>query len=219
MVWYALSRKKVVFTSFQCNPLIKINRGLLHLSWQVKNAHKITLSGIGDVSSLREIIVKADANVKSYTLTVHGYNSVITKTLPIDVLPFDFNLHKIKINPLDVSKINQATDQLRGMKVDAPAIHQTQNLTIAIKTWMLSTKVPDIQIPQLLMHVKNTQVTLHHNRLVVLPKVPEPNQQELLQLKQINNLEKLDEILLQLSEPIENHTNDRFAPRSGRKDK
>ncbi|WP_028523258.1 hypothetical protein [Runella limosa] len=197
----------MILHSFECNPVYRLNRGYLLLAWDVENAYKVLLSGVGDVTKLNQIIVQANANVKSYTLTAYGYDSVITKTVTTDVIPFDMKQVKIKVHQFDVSKIDAATDRLRRVRVKIPTIQQTQGLNInvrslnvSVKNLLMIVKLPSIQLRQHLLQIqlKNPQVMVQNKRIAIVPKVPHPDEHELHKLKEINDIRKLDEMLSQL---------------------
>ncbi len=181
--------------------------GYLLLAWDVENGYKVLLSGVGDVTKLNQIVVQANANVKSYTLTAYGYDSVITKTVTTDVIPFDMKQVKIKVHPFDVSKIDEATDRLRRVRVKIPTIQQTQGLNInvrslnvSVKNLLMIVKLPSIQLRQHLLQIqlKNPQVMVQNKRIAIVPKVPHPDEHKLHKIKDINDIRKLDEMLSQL---------------------
>ncbi len=205
--WYALTKRKVILHSFECNPVYRLNRGYLVLTWNVESAYKVLLSGIGDVTKLNQIVVQANANVMSYTLTAYGYDSVITKTVTTDITPFDMKQIKIKVHPFDVSKIDETTDQLKRVRVQISTIQQTQGLNINVQTLNVTVKnlfigviLPSIQLRQRLLQIqlKNPQVMVQNKRIAIVPKVPHPDEHKLQKLKEINDIRKLDEMLSQL---------------------
>ncbi len=105
---------------FEAGNLILVENGKIRLSWEVENAHKITINnGVGEVDSKGEIYVLIPQNATNYKIQVKGGKHKITQT--IQIFPEKFNAQ-----PLSelFSKSNKKGFDLPKLEIDSPKLEK-----------------------------------------------------------------------------------------------
>ena len=86
---YELFRAGVVpaIESFDNYSLFVAEYGKIHLGWKVSNAHRITISSLGDVTGRSEIVAKMPPNTHRFVLTAYGGFKKTQKEITVKVAP------------------------------------------------------------------------------------------------------------------------------------
>lgn len=81
--------KKPVIHDFYTDELFTVEHGKVCLTWNAQDFHALKINQkVGDVTDRKQIIVRLEPNVRSFTLTAYGGFSKTIKTIHIEPVSF-----------------------------------------------------------------------------------------------------------------------------------
>ncbi len=166
---------------FEAGELVLVENGKIRLSWEVKNAHKITINnGVGEVEAKGEIYVRIPQNATNYKIQARGGKHKTSQTVPI--FPEKFNA-----KPLSelFSKSNKKSLKLPKVEIDFPKLEREK-----LNPEQLS-NLPELNLPKVptkpeLQKLKSELPESNQLRTV------EELQKKFEELKNTDLMEKLD---------------------------
>lgn len=187
--YYQLRKRKPEIQQFECTTPYIVEGGFLQLRWQVTNAYKIEILGIGDVTNLAFLNLIANLSQKTFTLTAYGYETSISETITVHIVPFKRKTPSIKVKPIETAKLEKSIKHLQSVQVKAPNV---------------SIKPIDIVIKPKTMHINQAKISIRTNTPTVRVqtdaismhvKVPMIDQAKIDRIKEINDSVQLDLLL------------------------
>lgn len=130
------SGQKPKIIRFEAGNVVLVENGKIRLSWEVENAHRITINnGVGEVEAKGEMYVRVPQNATKYKIQVKGGKHKLAQSIPIFPGKFDSQpladlfaqSHK---NSFDLPKVSVHTPSFGKEKVDKLAFSFLPELSL-----------------------------------------------------------------------------------------
>lgn len=187
--YYKLRKHKPEIQQFECTTPYVIEGGFLQLRWQVINAYKIELSGIGDVTNFAFLNLTANLSQETFTLTAYGYETSISESLTVRIIPFKQKAPTTRLKPFETTKLKKSIKHFQRVQVKAPLVN-IKPIGIVVKP-----KTMHINQAQISIRTNTPTVEVQTNAINMHIKVPMIDQAKIDRIKEINNSKQLDLLL------------------------